>query len=413
MWGRLGVFIVLKEFLNLNKQPISNHFLDPNNLPEKEFFYDLKMGFDEETGLVSQMNSIPKEYMFNENYPYRSGMSSTIRNHFKKFSSLLKASYGHRAEKLKLLEIGSNDCTFLGNWDKKNAVGIEPCVNFALEGREQGYTIYDEFWDNTLAEKIVSENGLFDVIYSANCICHIENLDEVFSAVYNSLERNGVFVFEDPSLLSTIQNNSYDQLYDEHVHLFSVYALSNILKRNKLKIIRVDNLPSIHGGSNRIWVQKEDDASFGDMDTGNSVEKNIEWEKIVQLDKFKRYSMWALDIFYSRNRLKEILHELRERGKKIVGYGAASKTTTILNFCNIGQDFISHFVDTTPEKQGKLTPGTHIPIIKYDKDWHQGVDYVYCGAWNFLANEIIPKEKSFIQKGGKFITHVPNVRLIP
>ena len=231
---------MLTEFLNLGRQPIANGFLNPQNLPEREFLYNLRIGFDENTGIVSQMSTVKPEMMFNERYPYRCGLSKTMVKHFSDFSRSLRKHFNNN--KLKILEIGSNDGTFLKSWNTNEAIGIEPCKNFCKETNNLGYTTYDDFWTQETADKVINNHGKFDIIFSANCMCHIENLDEVFSAVSSSLSKKGLFIFEDPSLKCTIQNNSYDQFYDEHVHLFSVYSLSNILRDHGLKIVKVDNL---------------------------------------------------------------------------------------------------------------------------------------------------------------------------
>ena len=233
-------------FLHLGKQPIANGFLNQEQFDD-EFFYNLSVGFDEETCLVTQLDYVKPELMFNEDYAYRGSMSKTMVNHFSEFSK----SFKNRINKPNILEIGSNDGVFLKNWDKKNTFAVEPCANFAKETNDLGYKTYCDFWNRNLAEKIGQENGYMDLIFAANCICHIPELDETFSAVESLLKPHGLFVFEDPSLASMINNNSYDQIYDEHPHIFSVMALSKLLKRNGLEIVRVDSL-SVHGGSNRI-----------------------------------------------------------------------------------------------------------------------------------------------------------------
>ena len=217
-----------KEFLDLGRQPIANRFLNQDEF-EDEFFYDLKVGFDTETCLVTHMNYVDAPMMFNDEYSYRGSMSATMRNHFSNFSKSIKTNLPIIP---KVLEIGSNDGVFIRNFDGDKTIAVEPCGNLAKMTNDMGYETYAEFWDIDLAEKIIKKNGKFDIIYSANTISHIEDLDEVFTAVKNSLTTDGIFVFEDPSLYSVMNNVSYDQFYDEHVHVFSVTALNNLLKRN-------------------------------------------------------------------------------------------------------------------------------------------------------------------------------------
>ena len=387
-----------KEFLNLGKQPIANGFLYEKDIPN-EFFYDLKVGFDNKTKLVTHMEYVDPPLMFNDNYSYRGSMSKTMVNHFKEFSNLFEN------KDIKVLEIGSNDGVFLKNWDSQKTIAVEPCGNFAKETNDLGYKTYAEFWTLDLSNRIKETHGTMDLIFAANCICHIPDLDQTFKAIHNLLGDKGIFVFEDPSLAQMINNNSYDQIYDEHPHIFSVIALNNLLKQNNLKIIEVDNT-SVHGGSNRIWVVK----NTNPINSDKSVKNNIEFEKVLGLDKIATFKKFAKKVEQSKKDLIDLLNRCKKQNKKVISYGATSKSTTIFNYCEIKSDLIHYIIDTTPEKIGKLAPGSHIPIISsngIDKD----VDIAYLGAWNF-ATEIMNKESDFINNGGKFITHVPLVKFI-
>ena len=387
-----------KEFLNLGKQPIANGFLYKKDIPN-EFFYDLKVGFDNKTKLVTHMEYVDPPLMFNDNYSYRGSMSKTMVNHFKEFSNLFEN------KDINVLEIGSNDGVFLKNWDSQKTIAVEPCGNFAKETNDLGYKTYAEFWTLDLSNRIKETHGTMDLIFAANCICHIPDLDQTFKAIHNLLGDKGIFVFEDPSLAQMINNNSYDQIYDEHPHIFSVIALNNLLKQNNLKIIKVDNT-SVHGGSNRIWVVK----NTNPINSDKSVKNNIEFEKVLGLDKIATFKKFAKKVEQSKKDLIDLLNRCKKQNKKVISYGATSKSTTIFNYCEIKSDLIHYIIDTTPEKIGKLAPGSHIPIISsngIDKD----VDIAYLGAWNF-ATEIMNKESDFINNGGKFITHVPLVKFI-
>ena len=387
-----------KEFLNLGKQPIANGFLYEKDIPN-EFFYDLKVGFDNKTKLVTHMEYVDPPLMFNENYSYRGSMSKTMVNHFKEFSNLFEN------KDIKVLEIGSNDGVFLKNWNPQSTIAVEPCSNFAKETNDLGYKTYNEFWTLDLSNRIKENHGKIDLIFAANCICHIPDLDQTFKAIYNLLDDKGIFVFEDPSLAQMINNNSYDQIYDEHPHIFSVIALNNLLKQNNLKIIKVDNTP-VHGGSNRIWVVKNNNPKRPD----GSVKNNIEFEKVLGLDKIATFKKFTKKVEQSKKDLIDLLNRCKKQNKKVISYGATSKSTTIFNYCGIKSDLICYIIDTTPEKIGKLAPGSHIPIIS-SNGIDEDVDIVYLGAWNF-ATEIMNKESNFINRGGKFITHVPLVKFI-
>tara|TARA_R110002124_G_scaffold98281_2_gene243666 strand:+ start:6781 stop:7962 length:1182 start_codon:yes stop_codon:yes gene_type:complete len=391
-----------KEFLNLGKQPIANGFLYEEDISD-EFFFDLRVVFDEDTKLVSLKDFVKPELMFNDDYVYVSSMSQTMREHFQDASSKFKSIFAPQ----KVLEIGSNDGVFVKNFDPENTIAVEPCGNFAKLTNKQGYHTYSNFWNTTLSNQIVQDHGKQDLIFSANCMCHVQDLEDAFLAISNCLSDNGVFVFEDPSLEKMISRNSYDQIYDEHAHIFSVIALDNILSEQGLQIFDVENL-SVHGGSNRIYVKKIGNTS---LTVKRSVFENIKLERESGLDKFERFVKFADSVKQSKEELLFLLKKYKDQNKKIVSYGATSKSTTVFNYCGITSEHIDYIVDTTPHKQGKLSPGTHIPVISPEDGFDELVDVAFLGAWNF-TKEIVSKEKEFLERGGKFITHVPKVSVL-
>ena len=386
-----------KEFLDLGRQPITNKFLSEDEF-EGEFFYDLKVVFDEETKLVSIQEFVPPEMMFNEEYAYTTSLSTPMVNHFKETAEMLKMKFKPK----KVLEIGSNDGPFICNFPKKDSICVEPCDNFARVTADMGYITSTEFWTTELSDKIKDSSGYMDMIYAANCICHIQDLDDAFKAVKNLLTPSGVFVFEDPSLLRMLERGSYDQIYDEHAHVFSVIALDNLLRRNGLKIFSVDNL-SVHGGSNRIYASHIDSGLAGD-----SVRQNINEEMVFGLDQFETYEIFADRVKTSKKVLNRKLSDLTKNGKRIVSIGATSKSSTVFNYCGIDSSLIECVTDTTPAKQGLFTPGSHIPVVSRDSVNLNDYDYAFLGAWNF-KEVIANKESEFVKSGGKFITHVPEV----
>ena len=223
-----------KEFLDLGQQPIANKFLKEDEFKD-EFFFDLKVVFDEDTKLVSLKDFVKPELMFNEDYAYNTSLSTPMVEHFANTAEELKAYREKGGYPTKnVLEIGSNDGPFIKNFDTETSICVEPCENFAKKTTDMGYQSYTSFWDTEVAHSIKEVHGEMDLIYAANCICHIQDLDECFTAVANLLSRQGMFVFEDPSLLRMLERGSYDQIYDEHAHIFSVTALDNILKKNGL-----------------------------------------------------------------------------------------------------------------------------------------------------------------------------------
>ena len=184
-------------FLDLGSQPLANEYLNKKNINKPEKKYRLLVDFNNKNKIVSIKKKFSSETMFKKNYPYRSSMSKTMKISFKNFANEIKKKYKPK----NLLEIGSNDGTFLKNFNKKKSLGIEPCLNIANISRKKNLNVISDYWSRNLAKKISKKYGNFDLIYSANTITHIKNLDEVFKAINILLSENGLLIIEDPSCI--------------------------------------------------------------------------------------------------------------------------------------------------------------------------------------------------------------------
>jgi len=389
-----------KYFLDLGYQPLANKFL--KKYKKKQNKYKLKLYFNTKNKLVSISKRIPSEKMFDNKYPYRSSMSLTMRESFKKLSKEIKKKFRPKL----MLEIGSNDGALIKNFKKENVIGIEPCKNLARHTKNKGFVTYDNYWNFKLSKKLKSKHGEFDLIYSANTLTHISNLKEVFISIKHLLSKNGILIIEDPSLIECLKKTSYDQFYNEHIYLFSAISLKNILKEFNLEIFDIKNLKT-HGGSLRYYIKRKNNKKFNQT---LRLKDQFKREFKYGLDKLQTFKNFASKSYKSKIKLINILRKIKRMKKKVLGYGATAKAVTILNYCNINEDLIYNFTDTTPDKINKFMPGKNIKILKYKKKILNKYDYVFLGAWNF-KNEILKKEKRFKKRGGKFITHVPYPRL--
>ena len=396
--------VMKKIFLRLGKQPLANSFL--SNLSKKhlkkEFFYNLDVSFDFRNHLVSINKPVNPKMQYTDNYAHRASESITMRNAFRETAKKLQKRFDPKV----ILEIGSNDGVFLRNFNKRSVIAVEPCKNLARITKKL-FRTYDEFWNLRLSDKLLKEKkGGIDLIFSANTISHIPNLEETFKGIYKILSKDGVLVMEDPSLLKVLKNNSYDQFYDEHVYVFSSLSVKKIIKKYGLRLFDIEHL-STHGGSNRYYICKED----GKYKSSSSLKKALKDEISNKLHKFDSYYKFSKRVNLSRKNLLNLMTELKKKKKKIISYGATYKSTTVFNYCKINSKIIDYVTDTTLNKQGKFTPGTHIKIISPKIGMNKTVDYAFLGAWNF-KKEIFKKEKNFLKKGGKFITHVPKVKIL-
>jgi len=392
----------MKKFLDLGLQPLANSFIKKKNIFKKEKKFKLSVGFNKKNYLVSIVNTVPKEKMFNKDYPYKSSESKTMKNSFRLLANKIKKKYNPNF----VIEIGSNDGAFIKNFNRNKVVGVEPCKNLAKLTIKKDYKTYHEYWSMNLAKKI-TKNRKADLIYSANTLSHIKNYNEIFKAIKSALSSRGVLILEDPSLLECIKKVAYDQFYCEHIYVFSTNSLKEILNKFNLEIFKVENTLT-HGGSNRYYIKNKLNNHFR---INSSVNNEIKKEIKFGLHKFSTYQKFAIKVKNSKIKLLNIFKKFKENKSRIIGYGATAKSCTVLNYCGIGPTYIKYFVDTTSYKIGKHLPGSKILIKKYEKLKKDNVDIVFLGAWNF-KDEIFKKEKDFIRKCGKFITHIPLPKII-
>jgi SAM-dependent methyltransferase len=396
---------MIKKFLDLGYQPLANKYLKSYKklFVKKKELYRLTVGFDTKTKLVSLFNKIPDRIMFDGNYPYKSSMSKTMTDSFKKLSVEIKKNFNPRL----FLEIGSNDGALIENFNRNQAICVEPCSNLAKITKRKGYITYNNYWDLNLSNKIKNKFNTVDVIYSANTLTHINDLNQVFKSISNLLTQDGILIIEDPSFLECIKKLSYDQFYNEHIYIFSALSVKNLLHEFDLELFDIEKLDT-HGGSLRYFIKRINNNKFKIKDT---VSKQISTELKFGLANFLTYKKFGISVKKSKNDLIKIFKKIKNKNKKIIGYGATAKAATVLNYCNIDDSIIDYFVDTTPDKINRFMPGTKIKIKKYNQKLLDDVNYIYLGAWNF-KDEIFKKEKKFIKSGGKFITHVPFPKII-
>jgi SAM-dependent methyltransferase len=383
-------------FLSLGRQPMANKY--PSKKDEDQRFYNLDVCFDTQNYMVSLEKFISSEDMFTDEYAYYSSTSSTMINHFREASEFFKDSFKTK----KVLEIGSNDGIFSKNFSNNTAVCIEPCGNLAKITESMGYKTYNLYWNPNSSRVVVENEGKFDLIYSANCISHIPILSDAIVASYDALNDDGVFIFEDPSLLEMFKRVSYDQIYDEHSYMFSALSIDIFLKNYGFEIFKIEKT-SVHGGGNRIYAKKLN----SNRPICKSVLKALEEELDFGLADADTYFRFGDRVRASRDDLLKKVSTLKNQGKKIISYGATAKSVTVFNYCGINNDHIDYVVDVTEFKQGKYLPGVNIPVVKYD-NLNDDVDVAFLGAWNF-ADEILKKESSFLSRGGKFLTHIKSI----
>jgi methylation protein EvaC len=397
--------LAVQPFMTFGKMPIANGFLSPEDF-STEYFYELKPVFCENC-LTFQIAEQPDpKKMFHSNYAFFSRTSTHMVNHFRSYADWVISEHLSSSDPF-VVEMGSNDGAMMENFSKKKIrhLGVEPSKNVAEEARKYGINTLCSFFNLETAQKIVSAHGPADALIAANVMCHIPDLHSVAKGFDYLLKPEGVIIFEEPYLGDMIKNTAYDQIYDEHVYMFSAHSVRNIFKKYGFELI--DAKPQkTHGGSMRYVLARN-----GNRTISKNVEKQITYEDEKKLHLKETYDRFREECELSRKNLVNLLQQQKKDGKRVVGYAATSKSTTILNYCGIGPDLIEFISDTTPIKHGKYSPGVHIPVHSYHKLQNKYPDSLVLFAWNH-KEEIMAKESSFLENGGEWITYVPHASLV-
>ncbi len=393
-------------FMSFGRMPIANGFLGESEVAS-EYFFELAPAFCPQCGSLQLMEQPAPERMFHEHYAFLSSSSRYMQAHFQRYAESVLAGVLQGRRDPFVVELGSNDGIMLRHFKAAGVrhVGIEPSVNVADVARAQGIDTISEFFNAQLADRLVAERGHADAVLAANVMCHIPDIHAVAAGIARLLAPDGVLMFEDPYLGDMIAKTSYDQIYDEHVFIFSAASVTSAFGQHGLELI--DVLPQItHGGSMRYVFARK-----GRHSIAPSVPALVEQERRQGLHDSATYDRFRCNCEASRQSLRQLLDDLRRAGKRVVGYAATSKSTTVTNYCGIGPERIEFVSDTTPIKQGKLTPGSHIPVRPYEAFKADPPEYALLFAWNHAA-EIFEKEQAFRAGGGKWITFVPRVEIV-
>ena len=384
----------MKPIINFGKMPLGNGFV--SNKKKKEYQFNLKIGFNEKLKLVQLFDYPDPKRMFNKNYAFLSSTSNSMKSHFQKYANQLKKKINKK--KFSILEIGCNDGILLKNFKKNHHLGVEPSENVCKIARKNGLNVINKFFNRGLLnEKKISKK--FDIICGANVFCHIPDLNEMFFTLSKFLNKDGIIAIEEPYLGDMIKKTSYDQIYDEHIFIFSIISINLIASYFNLEVYDAEHQKT-HGGSMRYYLSQKNQKK-----KSKRLQYLINNEKKLGLDNFKKLKIFKKKCFISKKKLKNKINKISKK-YEIYGYGATSKSTTVLNFCKINNKIIKGIFDTSYTKIGKFTPITHIPILDYKKKYKEIKPKVcILFAWNHSI-EICKKENAFLKNGMRFITHI-------
>jgi methylation protein EvaC len=355
--------------------------------------------------MVQLVDEVPNERMFHKEYPYRTSGSAAMRAHFERVARRFLETELIRDGSF-IVEIGCNDGAMLSPVAAAGTrhLGVEPCGDLADIAASKGIQVLNQYFDEWTAQQIIALHGPADVIFSANTLSHISYLGSVFRGVDALLAPEGVFVFEDPYFLDIVEKVSFDQIYDEHVYFFTVRSIQAAAAQYGLALVDVERI-SQHGGEVRYTVARE-----GARTPSPAIAELLDAERAADLIEWPTLQHFARKVADRADALVALLRDLKDAGKRVVGYGATAKSSTLMNYCGIGPDLVSSVYDNTPTKQGKYTPGSHIPVLGPDEFDKPYPDFALLFAWNHAA-EIMARLRPFREAGGKWIMYVPDVHL--
>ena len=391
--------------LDLGEQPPSNSFIDKNKLNSLESKFPLRLFWCKDCYLVQLLDIVDKEYLF-KNYFYMTSASKPIVEHFKKYAQDVYQEFLQKDDSF-VVEIGSNDGSLLKEFKKLGAsiLGIEPATNLSELANQSNITTKNTFFSSQVSKEIIKSRHA-SVVIANNVIAHIEDLQDLMSGIKILIGNDGVFIFEVPYLVDLIKNLEFDTVYHEHLSYFSILPLLELVKQFGLEIFDIRK-QLVHGGTLRIFVSKQNN-----FEVSSSIDDFINSEYELGLNKNLIYDNFSEKIKKLKIQLKDLLIELKKEKKSLFGYGASAKGNVLLNYCKIDNTILDFIIDTTPTKQGKYTPGTHIPVYSPDKIIDEGNGSIaLLLAWNYKS-QILDKENQFRTNGGKFLVPIPVPELI-
>ena len=394
--------------IDLGSAPPSNAYLTLENINAPEKCFPLRVLVCEQCWLAQTEDFSDAAELFNNDYAYFSGFSSSWLTHCKNYVDEMIVRFNlngcHH-----VIEVAANDGYLLQYVKAKNipCVGIEPTASTAKAAREKGIPIIEEFFGVALAKKLIAQNKKADLMIANNVLAHVPDINDFVSGFTLLLNENGVATFEFPHLLKLIEENQFDTIYHEHFSYLSFTAVNKIFLDNGIKIFDVEELDT-HGGSLRIFAQRID---TGIQPCSSRAKLLLPKEKNHRVLTRNYYLKFQKRVDKIKNDFLSFLLNAKKEGRLVAGYGAAAKGNTLINYASIRSDLISFVVDRNPAKQGKMLPGSHIPICDEAALKKLKPDYIVIFPWN-LKTEIMQQLLYISEWGARFVTAVPELKVL-
>lgn len=396
----------LTKYLDLGLMPLANN-LEYTSLraKEKERF-PLQVMFCEKCALSQLSVVIDPAKMFS-NYVYRSSINGGYVKHARKMAQDLKQRFNLTPDSF-MIDIAGNDGALLKEFQNEiglKVLNVDPAENLAAIAEAQGIPTWANFWSNDLAKGAAATFGRADLITATNVFAHVDQMMNFIFGASIALKPEGVLVIECPYIVDFIENFEFDTVYFEHLSYVSVTPINRVCTGLYMKLISVEK-QAIHGGTIRMTIAQKESSH----QVGESVIHFLREEENAGFNKIDRYKKWSKDINKVINNFGQQLLALKKEGHTIAGFAASAKGNTLLNSAGINTDIVDYIVDQTPEKIGKFSPGTGIPIVHIQTLTKKPVDFLIILSWNF-ALELMEKARDNGFKG-KFIIPIPEFTIL-
>lgn len=391
--------------LDLGIQPLANNLLTSADLAKPEPKFPLRVALCESCWLLQITDIVPPVDLFSE-YLYFSSFSDALLRHARE-SVEARLGEGGLGKDSFVVEIASNDGYLLKNFVAAGVpcLGIEPAANIAKVALERGIPTLNQFFSLATARSLAAEGRQADLILGNNVFAHVPDTNDFVAGLAALLKPSGRIALEFPYACDLIEHVEFDTVYHEHVFYFTVTALVPLFRRHGLEVIHVEHLP-IHGGSLRFFA-----AHAGAHPVDSSVQKFLHAEQSKGVGSTRYYDDFGARVRRIREELLALLKQLKSEGKTIAAYGASAKGSTLLNYYGIGTETLEFVADRSTAKIGRLTPGTHLPIVAAEQLAARRPDFALLLTWNF-AEEILRQQQAYRDAGGRFIVPLPEVRVV-
>lgn len=393
--------------IDLGAAPPSNAYLTKETLHAPEKYFPLRVLVCTECWLVQTEDYAGADELFSADYAYFSSYSTTWLKHAEQYVADMAQRFDLNAN-THIVEVAAND-GYLLQYAKACGIpclGIEPTTSTADAARAKGIEIVEEFFGVNLAKQLVSQCKQADLTAANNVLAHVPDINDFVAGFAVLLKPGGVSTFEFPHLLHLVSENQFDTIYHEHYSYLSLTAVKRIFEHNGLSLFDVEELTT-HGGSLRVYAQRKDS---GMHELSQNVAKLLEREKAAGMHSTAFYSGFQAKANKVKNDLLVFLIESQRAGKLVVGYGAAAKGNTLLNYAGIRPDLLPYVVDRNPAKQDKFLPGCRIPIVAEADLKRSRPDCVVILPWN-LRTEVMDQLSYIREWGGRFVTSVPVLKV--